>query len=74
MSEYLLNDLIETFAPMTSLLNTFKTFFFFLLILEEGGREKHECERETWSVASLTCPDWGSNPPPFGAWNDTPTS
>lgn len=49
-------------------------FFFFLLVLEEAGREKHGRERETWSVASLTCPDWGSNPPHFGAWSDTPAN
>ena len=21
-----------------------------------------------------TCPDWGSNPQPFGVWDDTPTN
>ena len=36
----------------------------------ERGRER-ERERER-SVASGTCPDWGSNLQPFGVQNDAP--
>ena len=41
-----------------------------------SGREKErERERERhWSVASPMCPDQGSNPQTFGAWDDTPTN
>ena len=44
-------------------------YFFFLIWEREISMwEKH------WSVASCTSPDWGSNPQPFGAQDDAPTS
>ena len=38
------------------------------------GREKHQCERETSVTTSLMYPDQGSNPQPFGVWDDVPTN
>ena len=34
---------------------------------KEREREKHRCERETLSNLGM-CPDWESNPQPFGVW------
>ena len=31
-------------------------------------------EREKRCVASIMCPDWGSNPQPFGVWDDAATN
>ena len=30
----------------------------------KGEREKQQCEKETWIVASSTLPNWGWNPKP----------
>ena len=38
------------------------------MFIDFGEREKHCC------VASIMCPDWGSNPQPFGVWDYAATN
>ena len=52
---------------------------------EEREREKHQCERNIDQLPPVCdpsgdcthncmCPDWESNPQPFGIWDDAPTN
>ena len=41
---------------------------------EREGKRKMDVREKHQSVASRTCPDWGLNLQPFGAWDNAPTN